>query len=591
MTNKPPRRRLSARTALLCLPVAAWAQVTPPVSAGQLLEQQRRLDQQQAPSLQERSSPLREGASAADGASSSGPQLTPQRFKLVGNTLLSESVLQDVLRPWLGHPASTATLQTATAALEQAYREAGWLARVTPPRQDVSTGDLSFEITEAHTGHVRIAPASAGSGEPSSYMSERVLAMLNAQLPPGAPLNLNDLQRALLIAGELPGLTVAGSLQAGTDPGTTDVLLQVAIAPMLRGQVGIDNAANRITGSNRMNASLSLNSPWGVGEQIGLSTSVTQGTEYLRGFASMPIGLSGWRVGINASALRYRVLDESNTTTGEPPRGTSQTVGMDLQIPLLRSARAHWDVNLGTEQRRQANRDDVNTVGFTEPISAARSRTGHIGISGYAFDAFGGGGQIQAGAQIVAGRLNLDGSPDTALIGDIATVNTPGDYRVLRWNLSRLQAITPSLSLSAGTNGQFASRNLDSSEKLYLGGMGAVNAYPSSEAGGSNGVLVNIELRQRFGEHWQATCFWDWGQVRQYEKNSRADGGGDITASNDVALRGIGVSVSWRRDNGMHLRATWARRLGSNPLASAAGSDTDGSLHPNRIWLDAGIDF
>lgn len=63
---------------------------------------------------------------------------------------------------------------------------------------------------------------------------KRALALLNAQLTEGAPLDLNVLERALLLADELPGLRATGSLQAGGKPGSTDVLLQLAPTPRLR---------------------------------------------------------------------------------------------------------------------------------------------------------------------------------------------------------------------------------------------------------------------------------------------------------------------------------------------------------------------
>jgi hemolysin activation/secretion protein len=368
---------------------------TAPVDAGQLLEQQRRLEQPArpapAPAL---TPPLRDGAAADAAARAGGARVTVRRFTLVGHTLLGEDALQDVLRPWLGRPLSLGALRQAAAAVEQAYRDAGWLAHVALPSQDVTDGQLRLEITEARLGGVRMtaAPAHVASTAPSTpalspRLQARVEAMLNAGLDAGEPLALGRLERALQLADELPGVNVGGSLQAGARPGSTEVQVQVAAAPRLHGDVSVDNAANRSTGRERLNASLRLSSPWSLGEQIDLAASTTYGTGYLRAGASLPIGLGGWRVGVNTSALRYRVLGEYDTSTGLAPRGSSQTVGADAQYPLLRSARARWNAVLGVEQRRQSNRDDNSVAGVMDVTTRARSRVLSMGVSGQVVDA------------------------------------------------------------------------------------------------------------------------------------------------------------------------------------------------------------
>lgn len=578
-----------------CLSAQAVAQgQTAPVDAGQLLEQQRRLEQQSFPAPV-RSSPLRDGSPAPAPAKAGDALVSVRQFSLVGNTLLGDAALQEVLRPWLQRPLTLAALRQAATAVEQAYRDAGWLAHAVLPAQDVSDGTLRMEITEARLGAVRMAPSTgagdAGAPVLSPRLSARVQALLDAQLDANQPIDLARLERALLIADELPGVSVGGSLQAGALPGTTDVLVQTAPTPRLRGDVSLDNAANRSTGAERLNASLRLSSPWGEGEQFDLAASKTRGTDYLRAGASLPAGLAGWRVGVNASALRYRVLDPFDTTTGLAPRGHSQTVGAEAQYPLVRSARARWSAALGIEERRQTNRDDNITAGLMEVTTRARSRVLTAGVNGYVVDGFGLGGQTQAAVQAVAGRLDLAGSAAGQLAADKLIENTQGSYQVLRWSASRLQMLTPTLSVVASANGQFASRNLNSSEKLYLGGMGALNAYPSGEAGGSSGHLFDLELRQQLGAAWQAGAFVDWGQVRLYHDNQRADGAGPITPHNTATLKGVGASIGWRHDNGMRLKLVWSHRIGSNPLMTATGRDSDGSLTKNRFWLSAGIAF
>jgi hypothetical protein len=143
------------------------------------------------------------------------------------------------------------------------------------------------------------------------------------------------------------------------------------------------------------------------------------------------------------------------------------------------------------------------------------------------------------------------------------------------------------LSVYGSVQGQFANKNLDSSEKLYLGGPGGVRAYPVNEAGGSEGYFASLEARARLPMSVDLTGFFDIGSVRVNRDN-------DFTGAatpNRLTLKGVGVSAGWTAPFGLNLKATVAHRLGSNPNPTSTGRDQDGSLDMNRIWLQASLPF
>ena len=87
-------------------------------------------------------------------------------------------------------------------------------------------------------------------------------------------------------------------------------------------------------------------------------------------------------------------------------------------------------------------------------------------------------------------------------------------------------------------------------------------------------------------------AFYDWGQVQQYHHNRYASSATTpLLARNRITLQGAGLALTWRGGQGTQIQATWARRIGSNPLATPSGADTDGSLHKNRFWINASIAF
>jgi hemolysin activation/secretion protein len=208
-----------------------------------------------------------------------------------------------------------------------------------------------------------------------------------------------------------------------------------------------------------------------------------------------------------------------------------------------------------------------------------------VGLYGNRFDRFHGGGATNAGVSLVSGRVDLTGSPNEA--ADAATTRTAGGFVKALYSISRLQVLTPRLSLFASLNGQVANENLDSSDKFYLGGSQGVRAYPEDEAGGAEGTLASLELRAQLPRNLSLTGFYDWGRVRVNADNDFA-GAAEL---NRLELEGVGVSIGWVARSGLELKATLAQRIGDNPNPTSTGQDQDGSLTKNRIWLQVSMPF
>ncbi|MDE2457207.1 MAG: ShlB/FhaC/HecB family hemolysin secretion/activation protein [Burkholderiales bacterium] len=585
-----PSTLAAALMALATLP--ALAQGSPP-DAGALLRQTERdrhellpPSSQPSPGLQTAPAPLPAASSAEDGA-----RVTVRRFELRGNRLLSTPELQAALAPWLDRPAGLADLRRATAALEQLYRERGWLAQARLPAQDVSAGAVRIELVEARLGRIVFTPESSAV---STRLAAYVRRILQSDLPAGAPLNLRHLERSLLIAGELPGVVVSGSLQAGREAGSTDLLVHLARGVRRRSEIAFDNGGNRATGAARFNAQVIGNSIFDRGERLSLGLAATEGSQYLGAEANAPLplaALADWRGGVHASALAYRVLPAMNTSAGLPPRGHTEVIGAALEYPLLRTPMASLTLDLGYDQRHVRDENsslDPNALALADASSAGIV---NLGLSGGRLDHVFGGGSTQASLGLSLGHLSLGASPASYVANDARTAATQGGYSVLHWAASRLQTLRPDLSLMASARGQLASKNLDPAEKMYLGGMNGVRAYPSGEAGGASGWMLNLELRKQLGPNWLASAFVDRGQVAQFEHNQRADGTGPLVASNRITLSGRGVAIEYRNSHGVVVKAGLARRNGSNPIATPTGRDSDGSLVRNRIWINASFAF
>ncbi len=547
------------------------AQAQTPPSAGSLQQQIERDQQGAQPRPQ-----AQPNGKAAPEAPPVGQTVTVRAFKFKGNTLLPSEELSAALAGLVGRPLDFGRLQSSAAVVSDYYRSKGWVVQAYLPEQDIGKGEVTIAIVEAVFGQARI------TGQPAKRLdSQTVLDIFARQQQSGQFLSMNALERALLLADDLPGVAVSGTLTAGQQNGQTDLLVQLADEPWLSGNISLDNTGSVSTGSLRTQGSFSLSSPSGRGDAANLSLMSADGTRYGRFGYSMPLGSDGWRIGLNASRLDYELISEAYKSLNAS--GNSGTTGLELSYPLLRSRALNVSATLSADKKKYFN------VSGGATSSAYRNVPVSLGVNASSFDALGGGGANALSAVFTEGKLNLSGSPTEA--SDASTTRTAGTYTKLRYALSRQQQLSTDVSLYGALSGQWAGKNLDSSEKFYLGGSSGVRAYPSSEGGGSTGQMLNVELRWQLPHGMNLVGFYDHGRVTQNVDN-------DFTGAplvNRFALKGAGLAMGWRHGSGVSLQATYARRIGRNPNAITTevnrGADQDGTLHRDRFWLTASVAF
>lgn len=563
--HSPQRLSIVLGAVMLALALPSAAQPVP--DAGSLLQQ---IERDRTPVVPPARRP--DAAPVPEFKPSGSLSVTVQRFEFRGHRLLGEAALQAAVAPWLARPLDFADLQRAVAAAAQAYRDAGWVVRAYLPQQEINGGTVTIQIVEALLGAVQLDAVPGLRLDP-----ERARRTVLAVQPLGAPLNATAVDRALLLLQDLPGINVKGNLAAGQQDGQTDLLLRLGSQSVLAGEALLDNAGSRATGASRLSVNLLSRSALGLGDLGTASLIHAEGSDYLRLAASLPVGDRGLRAGLSASALRYQVISAAFASLALD--GRSDTLGLNLSYPVLRSTARNLYANLGVDQVRYDNR----SVGVS--TSDYRVRSAQLGLSGSQFDEWGGGGLTSASMTLVLGRVDLAGSPNQA--SDAAGARTDGSYRKLRYSIARQQSLGGRLSLGLNFSGQLANRNLESGERFFLGGAQGVRAYPASEAGGAEGQLLSIGLRFRVRDDLSAEAFYDRGQIK-VNRNNNFPGAASL---NRYALHGVGTSLAWFSPWGVNLTAAWSRRLGSNANATASGRDQDGTLNHNRFWLTASYAF
>lgn len=503
--------------------------------------------------------------------------VTVQRFEFRGNTRLDTVQLQALVAPYLKQTLDFDQLRRIAEIVGDAYRQAGWIVRVILPPQDIRDGVVTLEIVEATFGKPVIR------GSQSRVAPQYIERLVTRAQPAGEPVQTRRIDRALLLLGDVPGVSAAGNLVEGQQPRETDLIVGVDDAAGFSGNVAADNAGARSTGRGRVVASVALNSPLRLGDQFSVTALKSQGSDYARLGYTVPLGYDGLLVGANVTRLTYGLIGDFASLSGN---GSAHSTGLTLSYPWLRSQRTNLYVSAAYDGKRFDNRAN----GATSSNYAIDAY--NLGFFGNHVDDWAGGGYTSASLNVVHGMVDLDGSPNRAT--DASGPATAGGYTRVSLGLQRLQNVATDLSAFVSVALQRANRNLDSSERLYLGGSNGVRAYPTSEGGGAEGYTFTAELRRKLGDV-TLTGFYDYGRVTAYKNNAYADGSGRLNAGanpNVYALSGYGAAAAWQANKATSLRATLARRLGTSPIANpTTGLDGDGTKQLTRFWVNVAFAF
>jgi hemolysin activation/secretion protein len=562
-------RLLGSVGILALLSTGALGQTPNPVDAGSLLQE---IERQRPPPVIPREGPALNVPPLLPPSGGPTLQFTINQFTYVGNTKLSNQVLDQALASYLNKPITFEQLQEATNVIAETYAKAGWLARAFLPRQDITAGVVQIQVIEANYG------GSVIEGDFKRAPIALIQGILNGQNQVGQTLSLHDVERALLLADDLPGVSVVGSLVAGKNTRDTDVLVNVSDGPLLVGRLQVDNQGSKSTGENEVSLNATLNGPLGWADQFSAYGLYSEGLSFVSVGYSVPLSLAGLRLGANYSTLGYRITDSA--LSAAQGSGFANTWGVEATQPLVRSRNTNVFARFGYTNKLFDNRaGQVTTSEYTVDVFS-------FGLTATHLDMFGGGGYTMLALTPSAGNVDYGRVPAYQRIVE-ATTQSEGQFTKLRYGLSRQQQLNSKWSMFANIRGQIASKNLDSSERFYLGGPYGVRAYPNNEGGGAQGTLFSYEIRYNPFAQVQVAAFWDIGSI-QVNKFNEILG---AAKPNNGTLQGAGLTLSWSAPYNTVFYATWATRIGSNPFANEAGLNQDGSSSKNRFWLNASIGF
>lgn len=479
-------------------------------------------------------------------------------IRITGASAFTEAELQSLVGDAPGKELTLALLNDVAQRITRHYRDAGYLlARAYLPAQDIKDGTIEIAVLEGRLGKLDVKNGSS--------LSDADIAARLAGISQNAALDGGALERQLLLLNDLPGVEVKSTLKPGASVGTTDLDIQVAARTPYAGSVELDNYGNRYTGDLRLGGNFTAGNLAGIGDTLSLRALTSEGMDYARAAWQAPVGSAGTQMGAAWSDMRYKLGKDFASLKAH---GTATIASLYLLHPFQRSRIANINGQLNFDHKTLKDNVDATYSTVTHSEKTVDALT--VGFSGDRIDGLAGGGMTNWSVSLTGGQLQLD--PANAAL-DNAGHSTAGHYTKLNLAAARLQALADGFTLYGSVQAQQAGKNLDSSEKMSLGGAQAVRAYPQGEAASDDAILASLELRRALATDWQASLFYDVAEGRSNHSPLAADG------NNHRHLSGAGIGLTWSAPGALFVQASIAWRDGPN-----ATSDVE---RIPRFWVQA----
>ena len=544
----------------------AWAQ-TPPTGGTLLQQTQPRLADPQPGGNVLPSPELRPAMAAVPGL-----KVTPTGFRITGNTVYPEAELLAQIQEFIGKEADFAALNEAATKVRAYYRARGYfLAQAYLPRQEIRSGSIEITVIEGRLGETKLDLANE-----SRISAALAQGVIDAHLRPGDLITEEGLERPLLILSDLPGTQVSSTISPSATLGAADLGIKVeGRGDLVTGSVEADNYGNRFTGTYRLTGSMSINSPFGLGDLFSASAITSYGDfNFGRVAYILPVGPYGTRVGISYALFDYALGKDFEALQAH---GKGDVVSIYALHPFIRTRNANL---IGQFAYEKKNLDDF--VDSTTSVENRKIDTLRLGAVGDFRDGLAGGGLNSFGFTFTFGELDI--GPALVLTNDqgVAGLKTAGSFSKFNYEFRRLQKINDDTNLLLSLTGQWASKNLASAEKFSLGGTAGVRAYPTGEASGDSGLVVTAELRyivpefKLLGGDLTIAGFVDYGEIRTDKEPLAAS-----APTNRRSIAGYGIGLTLGKAGDFLIRSSLAVPTNRDNLPL---SDPARSGQP-RFWL------
>ncbi len=467
-------------------------------------------------------------------------------YTVEGSTVFDKAELDEVTAPFVGSMTFAQLLQ-ARSAITQLYVDKGYVTSgAYIPPQTLKDGIVTVQVLEGTLEDIKIS----GNNHLKTYYVRDRLALAGAQ-----PLNVNQLLEGLKLLQLDPLIsTISADLQAGIQPGTSLLEVEVTEADPFSTTLSIDNARSPSVGTFRRKIQFNHDNLIGLGDGLTLAYSNTDGSNSLDVAYDVPFNATNGTVRFAYGRTRSNVIEDPFTPLDISAK--SKYYELTVRQPVERTATR--EIALGLTFSRQESQTEL---GFADigpfPLSPGANDDGETKISALRFFQE---WSDRNSKQVLAARSQFSlGVPWFQANDNEDSPDNAPDSRFFSWRAQGqwVRLLAPEMLLLMRGDVQISDRNLVPLEQFGIGGSNSVRGYRQDATLTDSGVQLTTELRvpiariPKINGVLQLAPFIDVGRGW----NNRDP------QPETKTLLGTGLGLLWRHGNNFSARLDWGYPL------------------------------
>jgi hemolysin activation/secretion protein len=418
-------------------------------------------------------------AAAQEAPAADARRIDILNYRIEGNTALPRVKVERAVMPFLGPQRPSTDVEAARAALEKAYRDAGFeTVTVRIPEQEVRSGVIQLNVDELTIGQVRVTDARHYSPED---IKKKLPSLAEGKVP-----NYRDISAEMAELNKSGERLVSPALRAGDTPDTVNVDLRVEDKLPLHGSLELNDRSSSRTERLRAAASLRYGNLFQLGHTLAVQGQLTPtdpGQAWsVSGSYTAPLSSS-------LSLLVYGMHSNNDVfaANGINVQGTGDIVGARASYSFTTGsvdALTVHQINAGIDYKRFREMLILDTVGTTPidyfPISVQYSRAQRRP----SYD-------LDIALAVSAGLRGLDA---TETEFGVKRFMASANWVTFRTDIGFVWRVGGDWRLRTNLSGQIASGALVSNEQFTAGGLDSVRGYYESQELGDDGVSGQFQI-------------------------------------------------------------------------------------------------
>jgi hemolysin activation/secretion protein len=456
------------------------------------------------------------------------------RFDVTGNTLLSPTLVEKTLAPFVGGGRDFGDVQKALEALEALFHQRGFnVVQVELPEQELNAGVIKLRVVQTRIGNIVV--------EGNLRFSDQNIANSLPGLKKGQTPNIKKVSASLKVANENPAKKVNLQLESGDKEEEVNAVLKVTEENLWKVGASLDNTGTRQTGKTHAGVSLQQANLFGLDHVLSLQYTTTlekpnQVSVYGFGY-HIPLYALGDSIDLFGS---YSDVDSGSVAVGAvnlAVSGKGKVWGARYNQNFGRTGNYEPKLQYGIDYKAFENGVLFSSQQLGHDVTVHPVSLGYTGAWTLA--------NGEANLSLSVARNIPGGDKGRSSDFNLVRIGAKSTYLVWRYGANYARQLPRDWQMRLAFAGQYTGDALIPGEQFGAGGSSSVRGFNEREIANDYGGQINAEIYtpnlcaaiKAFPTQCRFLAFYDAAKL---ERNKALPG--EVT-SNALSSTGLGLRL------------------------------------------------